>query len=323
MQCCLLPPRGRAVRLPGSLQVATQLPGALLTITPPPANASSTALTYNGTAGAVRVDGYASSARLLRSNILVCGAVLHAVDAVLLVSPLWCRAPPESARKEGRGLRCAPGQSSACSVHSAVLALSPCAHFCLLPCATQPSSPLQTLVAYSVALEGLSPGGLQNASAAAGAAAAPPPGPAAAAAPTSEDALRAALAREQQQEQAALKSAALQEAPPAVEAAAGVAGGLPANTSLATATTAAAFTPADCPANPLIALGLRNDTGVFRLLLQAAGGARGWNCWSCSSSLACCSASKREPSSNTAHGALLVSGFVLQACRGWRTQRRM
>ncbi|PSC74279.1 Flavin-containing monooxygenase FMO GS-OX-like 3 [Micractinium conductrix] len=200
------------LRLPGSLQVATQLPGALLTITPPPANASSTALTYNGTAGAVRVDGYASSARLLRSNILVCGAVLHAVDAVLL-----------------------------------------------------------TLVAYSVALEGLSPGGLQNASAAAGAAAAPPPGPAAAAAPTSEDALRAALAREQQQEQAALKSAALQEAPPAVEAAAGVAGGLPANTSLATATTAAAFTPADCPANPLIALGLRNDTGVFRLLLQAAG----------------------------------------------------
>lgn len=59
-----------------NLQVATQLPGALLTINPggaPQGGAS------------VRVAGYASSAPLLRSNIVVCDAVLHVVGAVLLV----------------------------------------------------------------------------------------------------------------------------------------------------------------------------------------------------------------------------------------------
>lgn len=72
---CDQPP---TVRLPSGTQLATQLPGALLTIHPRPAGSASSA-------AAVRVNGYASSAQLVRSNILICRALLHVVDAVLLV----------------------------------------------------------------------------------------------------------------------------------------------------------------------------------------------------------------------------------------------
>ena len=98
-----------------SFQAATLLPGALLTVTStPPTNATvaaaagpssapfSLSTTANITAAqaaeaaaaaavpseggaSVLITGYASSAHLLRSNILVCQALLDVVDAVLLV----------------------------------------------------------------------------------------------------------------------------------------------------------------------------------------------------------------------------------------------
>lgn len=58
----------------------TQLPGALLTI-----SSTGPASEANGSTPIITIGGYASSANLLRSNILVCKAVLHVVDTVLLV----------------------------------------------------------------------------------------------------------------------------------------------------------------------------------------------------------------------------------------------
>ena len=71
-----------AARFPSSgQQVETQLPGALLTI-----SSTGPASQANGSTPIITIGGYASSANLLRSNILVCKAVLHVVDSVLLVS---------------------------------------------------------------------------------------------------------------------------------------------------------------------------------------------------------------------------------------------
>lgn len=70
-----------AARFPlGGQQVQTQLPGALLTI-----SSTGPASEANGSTPIITIGGYASSASLLRSNILVCKAVLHVVDTVLLV----------------------------------------------------------------------------------------------------------------------------------------------------------------------------------------------------------------------------------------------
>ena len=132
----------------------------------------------------------------------------------------------------------------------------------------QPSSPLSTIVPYSVALEGLSP---RTAPASAAAPAAP--GAEAAPVPAGEAAIREALAQQRQEQEAQRRAQSVQLVPaPAVEAAAGQGQltALPANASLAGGTTAARFTAANCPSNPLIALQLRNDTGAFAKLLQAA-----------------------------------------------------
>lgn len=98
----------------------------------------------------------------------------------------------------------------------------------------------------------------------------------AAAAPSGEAAVRAALAAEHAADDRLMQLGST--AAPAVEAAAGEVAAPPsapgAAPAPAGATTASAFTPATCPANPLIALGLRNDTGAFRRLLSAAG--PGW-----------------------------------------------
>ena len=95
----------------------------------------------------------------------------------------------------------------------------------------------------------------------------------AAAAPAGEAAIRAALAQQRQELEAQRKAESVAlAAAPAVEAASRQAPltALPANASLAGGTTAAHFTAANCPSNPLIALQLRNDTGAFAKLLQAA-----------------------------------------------------
>lgn len=157
-----------------------------------------------------------------------------------------------------------PGQPVPCHVPTLLPRLP-----CLLALRPQPSSPLSTIVPYSVALEGLSPRTAQPAAAAAapGVESAPAPVPA------GEAAIRAALVQQRQEQEAERKaqSVALASAP-AVEAASqqGTLTALSANTSLAGGTTAARFTAANCPSNPLIALQLRNDTGAFAKLLQAA-----------------------------------------------------
>ncbi len=75
-------PPSSAARFPsGGQQVDTQLPGALLTI-----SSTGPASQANGSTPVITIGGYASSANLLRSNILVCKAVIHVVDSVLLVS---------------------------------------------------------------------------------------------------------------------------------------------------------------------------------------------------------------------------------------------
>ncbi|PRW59569.1 Surface containing fasciclin-like repeats [Chlorella sorokiniana] len=195
---------------PGGQQVETQLPDALLTI-----SSTGPASEANGSTPIIKIGGYASTANLLRSNILICKAVVHVVDTVLL-----------------------------------------------------PSSPLSTIVPYSVALEGLSP---RAAPAAAAPAAAP--GAEAAPVPAGESAIREALAQQRQEQEEQRRAQSVELIPaPAVEAASGqgVLTVLSANASLASGTTAARFTAANCPSNPLIALQLRNDTGAFAKLLQAA-----------------------------------------------------
>lgn len=228
-----------------SAQLQTQLPGALLTVGggAPPGGGG-------GPGTSISVQGYASSAPLLRSNIVVCSAVLHVIGDVLLVrgghrgragcqsrgvgtsGPCW--APCSQRFRQAVGPPALPSKAL------------------LHPLHPQPSSPLSTVIPYSVAVEGLEPS-----AAAAGAApnaTASSAGPAPAAEAPAVEAVRAALAAERQRDAATLKSESLAAAAaaPAVEAAGEAGTALPAN---ATTTTAAAFTPADCPANPLIALG--------------------------------------------------------------------
>lgn len=286
--CPALRTPSSAARFPPSgRQVETQLPGALLTI-----SSTGPASEANGSTPLITIGGYASSANLLRSNILVCKAVVHVVDTVLLVSK------KKEGRSLGKGRSSYPqgGAASAGAAHpSAPLAMPrddrssalaaprpvqpvPCHVPTLLTrlpswlaLRLQPSSPLSTIVPYSVALEGLSPRTAQPAAAAA--AAAPGVESAPAPVPAGEAAIRAALVQQRQEQEAERKaqSVALASAP-AVEAASqqGTLTALSANTSLAGGTTAARFTAANCPSNPLIALQLHNDTGAFAKLLQAA-----------------------------------------------------
>lgn len=114
------------------------------------------------------------------------------------------------------------------------------------------------MVPYDVAVEGLGPTE-PAATAAPTAEAASAAAPAAEVVPPAEEPIRAALAAERQNDAIILKAESLPAAfSPAVEAASGEAAGLeaalPTDTALNT-TTASAFTPATCPANPLIALG--------------------------------------------------------------------
>ena len=270
---------------PGAL-LPTQLPGALLTVGGggPPAGGGG-----GSPATSIRIQGYASSAPLLRSNIVVCSAVLHVVGGVLLVRrgrawgmggwvgraggqgrlccPRACWAPcPLPCHR--RGLPACPPAGETQPCHSlASVPLHP---------RPQPSAPLSTVVPYTVAVEGLSPSAVEAGvpapaavAAPAAEAAAPPAGAGAptgagvpaAQAPAAEvpaaEAVRAALAAERERDAATLKSESLAAAAaaPAVEAASGGGTTLPANATLNATTTAATFTPADCPANPLIALG--------------------------------------------------------------------
>ena len=124
--------------------------------------------------------------------------------------------------------------------------------------AMQPSAPLDTVVPYDVAVEGLGPAE-PAATAAPAAEAAAAAAPAAEVVPPAEEPIRAALAAERQNDAILLKAESLAAAAsPVVEAAsaeaAGLGAALPTDTTLNT-TTASAFTPATCPANPLIALG--------------------------------------------------------------------
>lgn len=242
-----------------SAQLQTQLPGALLTV-------GGAGGGGGAAAASLRILGYASSAPLLRSNIVVCSAVLHVIGGVLLV-----RGGVHGGREEaweGRPARAEQGRWWVGACRAACLTTPPPDCLPLLPslsCTSaylQPSSPLSTVIPYSVAVEGLEPlaatGGAPAAARAPAAEAAP--SAAAGAAPAAEapavEAVRAALAAERQQDAASLKSESLAAAAaaPAVEAAGEAGTALPANATLNT-TTAAAFTPADCPANPLIALG--------------------------------------------------------------------
>lgn len=92
--------------------------------------------------------------------------------------------------------------------------------------------------------------------------------------PAGEAAIRAALAQQRQEQEGQPRSQSVELIyGPAVEAASNQGGpliALPANAGLAGGTTAARFTAANCPSNPLIALQLRNDTGALAKLLQAA-----------------------------------------------------
>lgn len=133
----------------------------------------------------------------------------------------------------------------------------------------QPSSPLSSIVPYSVALEGLSP----HTAAPSVATTAAAPGAEGGPAPAGEATIRAALAQQRQEQEGQRRSQTVQLIPaPAVEAASdqGPLTALPANASLAGGTTAARFTAANCPSNPLIALQLRNDTGAFAKLQAAS-----------------------------------------------------
>ena len=80
------PPSAFAARAAGTgAQLETQLPGALLEV----GSSSSGGGDGGGRRASpfsIRINGYASSAALLRSNVVFCRTVLHVVDAVLLVS---------------------------------------------------------------------------------------------------------------------------------------------------------------------------------------------------------------------------------------------